>query len=49
MNPDLYEDLGWMLDRDPPELTVYRDNCTHDTSQESVENTIQGVTPNLNK
>ena len=26
MNPDLFEDLGWTLDRDPPDLTKFRDD-----------------------
>ena len=48
MNPDLFEDLGWTLDRDPPDLTAFRDNNTGDKNQESVEYTIKGVTQNIN-
>ena len=48
MNPDLFEDLGWTLDRDPPDLTVFRDNNTN-KSKESVENTIKGVAQNISK
>ena len=46
MNPDLFKDLGWTLDRDPPDITVFSDNSASDKSQESVENTIKGVTQN---
>ena len=49
MNLDLFKDLRWTLDRDPPDVTMFRDNTTNNESKESVENTIKGVTQNINK
>ena len=49
MNPDWFEDLGWTLDRDPPDLTAYRDNNKCNECEESVENTVKGVTQDVNK
>ena len=46
MDPDLFEDLGWTLDRNPPDLMVFRNNYTSHKSQEGVENTVKGVTQN---
>ena len=48
MNADLFEDLGWKLDRDPPDLTVFRYINTN-KSKESVENAIKGVAQNISK
>ena len=40
MNLDLFEDLGWTLDRDLPDLTIFRDNTYNDERKETVENTV---------
>ena len=43
MNPDLFKDSGWTVDRDPPELTKFRDNTVdNSTCTEGVNNTIKG-------
>ena len=49
MNPELFEDLGWTLDRDPPDLSEFRDNIKNNKCEESVENTIKGITQNVSK
>ena len=49
MNLDLFKDLGWTLDRDPPDLSIFRDNTCNNKRNESVENTIKGVTQNINE
>ena len=49
MNPDMFEDLGWTLDRDPPDLSAFKNDNAIDKKQESVENTIKDVTQNINK
>ena len=46
---ELFEDLGWALDRDPPYLSEFRDYSKDNKCKESVENTIKGVTQNTNK
>ena len=49
MGPELFEDLGWTLDRDPPDLSEFRD-CSNDSKcKESVENTVKSVMQNVNK
>ena len=49
MNTNLFGDLGCTLDRDPPDLTAFRNNNASDKNQESVENTMKGVTQNINE
>ena len=49
MNPELFEDLGWTVDRDPPDLSEFRDYTKDSKYKESVENTIKGVTQDVNK
>ena len=49
LDPQLFEDLGWTLDRDPPDLSEFRDDSKDNKCKESVENTIKGVTQNTNK
>ena len=47
MDPDLFKDLGWTLDQDPPNLIKFRDNSNIDSActQDSVNNTVKSVTP----
>ena len=49
MNPDLFKDLGWTLDRNPPDLTVFRDNNAIDKNEEDVENTVKYIAQNINE
>ena len=49
LDPELFEDLGWTLDRDPPDLSEFRDDNKDNKCKESVENTIKSVTQNTNK
>ena len=48
MNLDLFKDLGWTLDRDPPDLMEFRGNANIDNicTQESVNNMVKGVAQN---
>ena len=48
MNPELLEDLGWTLDKDSPDLTIFRDTVKKNDicTQEGVNNTLKGVTHN---
>ena len=43
MNPDLFKNLGWTLDHDPPNLMEFRDNMDNNSTctQDSVNNTIK--------
>ena len=50
MDPDLFEDLGWTLDQDPPNLTEFSDNMNNNSTytQDSVDNTVESVTHKSN-
>ena len=45
MDPELFEDLGWTLDPDPPNLMEFRDNMDNNSThaQDSVNNTVKSV------
>ena len=51
MKLDIFEDLRWTLDRDPPDLTIFRDNTIENSTctQEGVNNTIKSVIQNTNQ
>ena len=51
MNPDLFQDLGWTLDRNPPDLTEFKDSANNDSicTQEGVNNTVKGVAQSKNQ